>query len=327
MADKLFIDVSMHNVGEAVFLGRIYLKTIIHDFAWNKAIAKGVEGAIIKASEGVYADPAYETMMKSCTLPFITIYGFLCYSKKFYTLGQEIDFGIRQGRFLVSQRNKFANKINCRIAIDYEQNAKWEEIANTDEDRVIDRSLKILLAMAMEIFRLTGYWPIIYTNSWLTSNMNKNFLSCPLWIATGNLSPVVFSNTIRTAVHNWTSYAIHQFEWLAPGMEYGNYYGNTVIDLNHVPDVSKILTSSAQTPPSEDEPVQFAKVATLWGVVIRSSPEKLSNNNVGLLAYSLTKTYPILEKKTDSAGNLWLLIEAGWICSIYQGQKLVSVTG
>jgi hypothetical protein len=229
-----FMDVSSANVGELVTKNGKAVNTIYHDFVWSKAQAKKVDGVIMKAIQGSYLDPSFSTIAKSCTLNYKGAYAFLDYTKMHYSLGNEIVWGQKQAQVFLDTVKPY--NLNLKVAIDYENNAYWETIENTNADRVIDRSLKILLAMCGEIVRLTGYWPIMYTNGALTKYMG-NFTQCPLWIADPDEGEPNFSN--------WKGYALHQYTWTAPGKDYGNFTGNQYVDLSTVADASILLASSS----------------------------------------------------------------------------------
>lgn len=329
MSDHLiFIDTSIHNVGESEKKNDKYTgKVLVHDFDWQKAISKGVVGAIIKEGESYYGDQAYETVMGSCPLYYRGTYHYVGYTKKHYVVGNEIGYADQQTQKIISQVDKFRSKINIKISLDYEQNANWEPIVNTPEDRVIDRANKILLRICTNIKKNEGYWPILYINRHLTSTLNKNFVGCPLWIAVGNeIIPTINTSATPNSykINYWQGWAIRQVWWTAPGKEWGNFTGNPVVDVNWVENLQAILINpnlpgapagEPETPQSEDEPVMVKKirVTAILGLVVRSSAAKTDKNDTGKkLAFGTERD--VLEEATDAAGNLWVRVEEGWIC-------------
>ena len=268
-----FIDISYHNTSEYNSLTR---RMTVHEFDWQKAISQGVVGALIKANEGLSQDVSYDLSMSTCTLPYRTAFGFVNYTKKSYVLGNEIAWGKQQGQRLVELANKY--KHNVRVMVDGEQNAKWESITNTNTDRVIDRFLKISLHMVLEIHRLTGYWPIFYTNKYLTKFMH-NFTDCPLHLAVGSeIKPIRLrlpedENSPRVGYFNWDETSLIQYHWKGDGRTYGNYIGNPDIDLDSCEDINKILipgmTSFSDSQPEDEpvpqpEPTNAEKLNILW---------------------------------------------------------------
>lgn len=222
----LFTDIAYHNVG-----ARENGKLVIHPFNWQKSIDKGVEGTFIKAAEGMTMDPAFDLSMSTCPLPYRGVYGYVKYTQTAYPIGGEIAWGKKTAQLLLDLSDK--HNCNTRVMIDAEQNAYWEKLQNTLEDRALDRFLKITAAQVYEIWRLTGYFPVMYTNPWLTRFMDSDFGDCPLLIAAGT--------KVMPKISNWEAAAGIQFDWVADGQAYGNYYGNPAIDLDEIFDVNEIL--------------------------------------------------------------------------------------
>lgn len=230
-----FIDLSGNNIGESTYKYvngvLVYDKTVYHDFDWNKSNSQGVWGVICKGNQGTWIDPACDILMRSCPLNYKGIYGYLVWTQKQYTLGKEVAWGQEQAHILLSLSDKYSS--NVRVTVDAEQNRFWEKLDNTKESNyALNRFLKIALAMVVEIERLTGYYPILYTNSYLTREM-RNFTDCPLWISA--------PDAITPSFYNWKEYAIHQYSYTGDGKLYGNYPGNSSVDLDEVPNVNKIL--------------------------------------------------------------------------------------
>ena len=312
-----FIDISNHNTGEAIYssAGK-YIKTIPHDFDWSKAKAQGVEGAIIKSSESIYDDMSYEIVMRSCSLAYKGIYHFVGYTQKYYAINHELDYADDQTQKIISQVDKFRSKINLKIALDYEQNSKWEQLKNTNEDMVINRANKILLRICTNIYKNEGYWPIIYTNRNLTSILNKNFVNCPLWIALGFDGGITYNTSAKPKsdqINYWSVASIRQVSWTGNGALYGNYTGNPYIDINVVDHLENIVIGAPQ---SEDEVVYHkGKVVALWGVKVRTSPEVANNDTNNRYAYGTVITYT--ETQYDNKGNKWVKTPLGWSCAKY----------
>jgi len=328
-----FIDISTANTGESVFKNGVYQKTLVHDFDWSKAIAKGVTGAIIKCSESTYDDISYETLMGSCPLDYAGVYHFMGYSQKDYPVNGEFAYADDQTQKVISQVDKYRRKINVRIAIDNEQNFRWESLTNTNEDYVINRNNKILLRICMNILKEEGYWPIDYTNRFITSLLNNNFTNCPLWIAMGNETLPTYNTATKPnpyKVNFWKKAAIRQTDWNAPGRDYGNYVGNPDIDINIVDDLDAILIKPANTQPTiptppviEDSQVYPQATVICWlGVKVRLNPG-INYVQVGsALPFSLLKHYDVLETRNDTTGHSWVRIAQGWVCVKYNIQLL-----
>lgn len=170
------IDVSSHNIGESELRNGKWVIKAYHDFDWRKARAQNIEGAYIKSSQGVAKDAGFDILSRSCDLPHKSSFHFLTYTRYQYTIGEEIQFGQRQAQAHLEITSKWSH--NLVEAYDGEQNAYWEKLDNTKaSDYALVRFLTISLAAVKEHHRLTGYWPVFYTNSWLTRFM-EDFIMC-----------------------------------------------------------------------------------------------------------------------------------------------------
>ncbi len=293
------IDISSHNIGEAIFKDGKVIGTRYHDFDWKKARANGIEGAIIKSSQGLYKDVGFDILSKSCDLPHKTSYHFIDYCRNNYSIGQEIQFGQRQAQKHLEVTSKWPHDL--KEAYDGEQNAFWEKLDNTKETNyALIRFLIISLAAVREHFRLTGYWPMFYTNAWLTQFM-KDFVQCPLWISSPLPGGLYY--------YNWKSYAIRQISWTGSGAIYGNYPGNPYVDINLLNGAIETLyrnPGAVVTPPvvvpvpvpsplpepvpGEGAELVFAgsrsvavgSVSAPAGLLVRSEPKKRSGNETGI---------------------------------------------
>lgn len=229
------VDLSLHNIGEAIYdANGKYLRTEVRYYKWYLTWLKGFRGAIVKCSESTYSDAAYDVLAATCTLPYLGPYHYVGYSKKYYTPGKEEQYADDQTQKIISQVDKYRSKINIKIALDFEQNANWEPIENTNVDRVIDRCGLIVQRIVENIAENEKYFPILYTNQWnLTFDWMKNITNCPLWIAMGS--------TKAPKLTNWTDYDIRQYSWKGSGKQYGNFTGNQWVDLNNVKHLNNIL--------------------------------------------------------------------------------------
>lgn len=258
-----FVDIAYHNTSE---YDKKKGRMIAHPFEWEMAIAQGVKGAFIKSNEGEAVDISYDLSMSTCPLDYRGPYGFVKYCQSSYPLHGEVKWGKRQGQILLEMAYKY--DCNARVMIDAEQNAAWEHIANTTTDHVQDRFLAITAAMVYEIWRLANYFPVMYTNPWLASIMDKDFYDCPLLIASGSM--------VMPSIGGWKSAAGIQYDWKGSGKLYGNFTGNPYIDLDEIFDPQSILVPgrSAFNLPQhpvtiEDAPVVAKKKRILanWPVI------------------------------------------------------------
>lgn len=224
----IFTDMAYHNV---CHYDKTTQRMVVHPFDWGKSIAMGVQGSIIKGSEGMNQDIAYDLSMSTCPLPYRGTYGYVKYTQRAYPIGGEVAWGRKTAQFLVELSYKY--DCNLRETIDAEQNAKWELLKNTDKDQALNRFLAITAAQIAEIHRLTGHAPIMYTNPWLTQFMDSDFTMCPLLIAAGT--------RVVPKIYNWEKADGIQFDWKGDGKMYGNFTGNASIDLNEIFDIEKFL--------------------------------------------------------------------------------------
>lgn len=221
-------------------------------FDWNKAVAQGVIGAYIKATQGTYIlDDMFKKNSASCPLQYKGGYHFLDYCKTHYPAGGEITFGQKQADWFVSQMGDW--KYTLPGALDIETNAAWEKIDALSAGRV----LKIALAFKERYYVLTGHKPMIYCSPYLTQWM-QNFTDCPLWIANYKVSKPTYSK--------WAAHALWQYSSEGDGLLYGNARGNKYIDLNKE---GKPIAEWAVniTPTNEDAPLALTyeqKVDVLW---------------------------------------------------------------
>lgn len=189
-------------------------------FDWNKAVANGVDGAYIKASQGTYIlDDKFKENSAACPLKYKGAYHFLDYCKTHYSSGQEISFGQKQADWFVKCMGDW--KYTLPGALDIETNAAWEKIDALSAGRV----LKIALAFKNRYYVLTGHNPAIYCSPYLTQWM-QNFLDCPLWIAHYDVAAPKF--------YKWDKCALWQYSSTGDGLLYGNATGNKYIDLNKI---------------------------------------------------------------------------------------------
>ncbi|MFA5416898.1 MAG: GH25 family lysozyme [Bacteroidales bacterium] len=246
MTYQRFSDLSHHNIGEAIYKNGKYMREIIHPFDWSKHQAMGVTGTIMKAIQGNYLDPGYKELASTCPLQYHTAYGYLDYTRLHYTIGQEVQWGTKQGQLLCETTAKYNHTL--KLAIDYEINAYWESLNNMpDTNYSFRRANTICLAMITEIHRLMGYLPILYSNLDVTRNLNKNFWDCPLWISDpGSKEPEPEKDFV-----GFKDWDIWQYTWTADGKKYGNFTGNKTVDLNKIKNLQNILVKPGEiiTPP------------------------------------------------------------------------------
>ena len=115
---------------------------------------------------------------------------------------------------------------------------------------------------------------------------------------------------------------MHQWTWKLPGFSYGNYIGNSAVDGNDCPDVSKILIPGNVAPAVTEDTTLYATVLTWKGVMIRIQPGK-QYASVGTLKRGEKKL--VLDRAADNLGNPWVKIDKGWICVNFNGDQLLKV--
>jgi len=323
-----FSDLSHHNIGEAIFKNGKFSHEIIHAMDWSKHQAMGVTGTIMKAIQGNYIDPGYHELASTSPLAYNGAYGYLDYTKLHYSIGQEIQWGQKQGQNICEVTAKYNH--NIKLAIDYEQNAYWEPLNNKPETNYsFQRANRICLAMLTEIYRLMGYLPILYSNLDVTRHLNKNFFDCPLWISDpGDIPPVAGKDFV-----GFKDYDLWQFDWNADGAKYGNFKGNDRVDLNWVKNLNNLLVKPEEVivnppeivipvveEPVEPETGEFASYTVTVGILnLRTQPVVSGSTLIG----KLFKGNLLRISEVSGIGDKqWgKLLGQGWWCCLKEGKN------
>ena len=219
-------------------------------FDWSKAVAKGIEGAYLKATGtgngGSYEDYRFKENSASCPLKYKGTYHYFDY--RGYS-------GADQCKYFLDITGNFGN---MRGVLDIEDNSANSWIAISKNYGVVMRES---FAWVTEYLKETGHLPVLYLNLGLTLEKQfttsgykylfRNFLECPLWIANYNK----VTNPLRSLdgkLSAWPYYAMWQYTRGGDGLAFGNSPGNAAIDLNTVKDLSLLLKPGVTI---EDEPV------------------------------------------------------------------------
>ncbi len=265
-------------------------------FDWDKATAMGVQGAYIKASEGLYTDRMFKTNSASCSLKWRGAYHFLCYEA-----GQS---GARQAEYFVKLLESWRH--NLPGALDIEQSSKYSTPWVTN--MVIDMAGEFV-----ERYKaLRGHYPARYHSGWLYPFTQAAFPECPLWIAS------YFSNYPAYKEGNKyieiTNYALWQYSSQGAGALYGNEAGNPYIDLNRT---GKAVTSWAIADPfdaPEIDPGVFTAQCTADRLIIRSAPYMADETDTGLRLLRGD-----IREVAEIQGD-WYRIADGWVSSLYMAR-------
>lgn len=254
-------------------------------FDWSKAVAQGVIGAYIKASEGLYIDKLFRTNSANCPLEYKGAYHFLCYEE-----GQS---GAKQAEFFLDTMDDW--DYNLPGALDIEKSAAYT--ATFDIPKVLDLGMDFVRRYR----ELAGHYPVIYASSYLTQYMWQ-FTSCPLWIAnyTTGAAPLVYS---------WGSYALWQYSSTGDGQLYGNSQGNKNIDLNRVGKPVETWMIGGQ-----EEGMTFSAQCTAYRLIIRSAPYISSETDTGARLLQ-GDVRDVLEVNGD-----WYRIQDGWVSALYMAR-------
>lgn len=254
---------------------------------WSQAIAAGVKGAYIKASEGTYIDPLFDDNSETCKLKWRGAYHFL-----YYGSGAS---GAKQAEFVVNLVNGWPH--NLPVALDIEP-------GNYDKPFILDNVLSIAMDFVTRYRELTGHYPAIYASSSRTQYMSA-FTACPLWVAHYTMADA-------PKVYNWTSYALWQYSSAGIGKVYGAE--SSKIDLNRkgIPVKEWAIGEPFDAP----SPV----VGTFWAqcttdrLIVRSAPYIDPSTDTGLRLVRGD-----IREITGVQGD-WYQIDEGVVSALYMAR-------
>ena len=222
-------------------------------FDWSKAVAKGIDGAYLKATGtgngGNYEDYRFKENSASCPLKYKGTYHYFDYRGA---------SGADQCKYFLDKTGNFGN---LRGVLDMEDNATngWVSL-----DSVLGVAMREALAWVNEYKKECNHAPALYLNSGLAAKKQftlsgyqyifRNFLDCPLWVAN-------YNNIQVPPTGAWSKCAAWQYTSKGDGIGYGNAPGNIYIDLNHVYDISALLKPGITIEDEQPIPVVIPEVS------------------------------------------------------------------
>lgn len=264
-------------------------------FDWNKALAMGVQGAYIKASEGLYTDSRFKANIANCPLKWRGVYHFL-----YYGTGAS---GAKQAEYVVNLIE--GRQYNLPVALDIEPH-------NYDIPFEPNPVLGIATDFVKRYKELTGHYPARYHSGWLYPYTQAAFPECPLWIASYSSNYPAYK--IDDDWIEITNYALWQYSNKGAGALYGNEAGSPYIDLNRTGRAVKSWAIGDPFEAPEIEPGVFSAQCTANRLIIRNAPYIANETDTGkrLLLGEIREV-------TEIQGD-WYRIAEGWVSSLYMAR-------